>query len=105
MPPGWRALSALAGSNLRVFWSSAAVRLWQGMQRADSKAADVRILQNLFSASHFADGSINRLKAPLRTVKTPDGGDKTERRHCCLIFRLDEHSKCASCPLEKCGKH
>lgn len=103
--PVCQTLSSLAGNNLTVFWSNAAVRLWQGMQQADSKAADVRIFRDLFSASHFTDGSINRLKAPLRTLKTPDGEDKTERRHCCLIFRLDDHQKCASCPLEKCGKH
>ena len=103
--PVCQTFSSLAGNNLTVFWSNAAVRLWQGMQQAGSKAADVQIFRDLLSASHFADGSINRLKTPLRTVKTPAGEEKTERRHCCLIFRLDDHQKCASCPLEKCGKH
>ena len=103
--PVCQTLSSLAGNNLTVFWSNAAVRLWQGMKQADSKSANVRVLQNLFSVSHFADGSINRLRSPLRSVVTPDGDEKNERRHCCLIFRLDDHQKCASCPLEKCGKH
>ncbi len=103
--PVCRTLAAFAANNLSVFWSNAAVRLWQGMQRAAEKQADVQVLQNLFSAPRLADGQLNRLNAPLRTLTGDDGSETHQRRHCCLIFRLDEYQKCPSCPLQKCSKH
>ncbi|MBS0876137.1 MULTISPECIES: siderophore-iron reductase FhuF [unclassified Tatumella] len=99
--PVCQTLATFAGHNLTVFWSNAAVRLWQGMQRAAEKQADVQLLEALFAMPRLPDGQVNRLYAPLRTLSGPDGSPRQQRRHCCLIFRLDGHQKCPSCPLLK----
>lgn len=103
--PVCETLSTFAASNLTVFWSNASVRLWQGMQRANEKHADVGVLQEMFLAPRLADGQVNRLYSPLRSVVKEDGSKQMQRRHCCLIFRLDEFEKCPSCPLQKCTKN
>lgn len=103
--PVCQTLAVFAANNLTVFWSNAAVRLWQGMQRAIEKQADVRVLQEIFSAPRLADDQVNRLYSPLRRMMKEDGSEQMQRRHCCLIFRLDEFEKCPSCPLQKCSKN
>lgn len=103
--PVCQTLAAFAANNLTVFWSNASVRLWQGMQRAVEKQADVGVLREIFTAPQLADGQLNRLYSPLRSVVKQDGSEQMQRRHCCLIFRLDEFEKCPSCPLQKCTKN
>lgn len=99
--PACETLAALAGGNRRVFYSNAAIRLWQGMERADGRQADSRVLRDLFTTPQLTDGSENPMYSPYRIEKAAEES-QPKRRHCCMLFRLDGYEKCASCPTGKC---
>lgn len=96
--PVCQQLSALSGLSPSLFWNNAGVRLYQGMHQAAQEGADVRRAAELLERRQLANGEKNSLYQPIRLRVTPAGEQKKERRHCCLIYRLDGGELCPTCP-------
>lgn len=74
------------------------MRFYQGMNQAEQEGADVRHAADLLDRPVLANGEKNRLYQPIRLRTLPSGEQKKERRHCCLIYRLEGGVLCPSCP-------
>lgn len=74
------------------------MRFYQGMNQAEQEGADVRHAANLLDRTELANGEKNRLYQPIRLRTLLSGEQKKERRHCCLIYRLEGGTFCPSCP-------
>lgn len=96
--PVCQQLSTLSGLSAALFWNNAGVRFYQGMNQAEQEGADVRHVVDLLDRAVLNDGEKNRLYQPIRLRTLPSGEQKKERRHCCLIYRLEGGALCPSCP-------
>lgn len=96
--PVCQQLSALSGLSAALFWNNAGVRFYQGMTQAQQEGADVRHAAELLDRAELNYGEKNRLYQPIRLRTLPSGEQKKERRHCCLIYRLEGGALCPSCP-------
>lgn len=96
--PVCQRLSTLSGLSPTLFWNNAGVRFYQGMIQAAQEGADVRRAAMLLDQRQFDNGEKNQIYQPIRMRTTPSGELKKERRHCCLIYRLDGGELCPTCP-------
>lgn len=96
--PVCQQLSTLSGLSATLFWNNAGVRFYQGMNQAEQEGMDVHHAAALLDRTVLNNGEKNRLYQPIRFRTLPSGEQKKERRHCCLIYRLEGGALCPSCP-------
>lgn len=93
--PVCHSLARHCDNQYQLFWSNAAIRIYNGIKRADTTSKAKNIVMQWLTTPVRKNGSTNFLY-----LKSCTEDNTLCRKDCCLRMRLD-YPECSNCPLAK----